>query len=336
MRTKCALLIVCLLLLAPCVTFAEEKPIIYTVKEGDTLWDISRRFIKDPYYWPNLWSHNPDIGNPHLIYPGQKLRITDGRIEVIPTSDEPQVGDETPMLEALPEPEAVDLVGTLGGARGFIGTAELETAGTLLDTVDNRLLIGAGEKVFLEMQNLESLRPGDVFQLLEVGDKVLHPIDRSIVGYQVDDLGRAEVIETTQSVAVAIVTDAKKEIHRGARLRPYVEPPGKVARKYSEQNLSGYIVTAFDGKLVLGQYDVIHIDIGAVDGLEVGHQLQIYRPRELTKIARQNAAEDTVLPDIELGEAIVLEVQQSTAAAVILSIGNLPLYRGDRVATVLP
>ena len=52
----------------------------------DTLWGISKRFIKDPYYWPNLWSHNPGIGNPHLIYPGQTLHIYDGRIEIVPVA----------------------------------------------------------------------------------------------------------------------------------------------------------------------------------------------------------------------------------------------------------
>ena len=70
------------LLLLPLSAIAEE-PQIYTIKKGDTLWGISERFIKDPYYWPNLWSHNPDIPNPHFIYPGQKLAIYDDRIEII-------------------------------------------------------------------------------------------------------------------------------------------------------------------------------------------------------------------------------------------------------------
>ena len=73
-------------------SLAKEEAIIYTVKQGDTLWDISQRFIKDPYYWPNLWSNNPDIGNPHLIYPGQKLRIYNGRIEIIPVSEDGEGG----------------------------------------------------------------------------------------------------------------------------------------------------------------------------------------------------------------------------------------------------
>lgn len=332
MRTKYILLIICLLLLAPCATLAAEKPIIYTVKEGDTLWDISRRFIKDPFYWPNLWSHNPDIGNPHLIYPGQKLRIIDGRIEFILTDEELAEG-EAPLKVT---PELVELVGTFGGARGFISAGELETAGILLDTVDNRIMISAGEKVFLEMQDLTSVKPGDVYQLLETGEKILHPVNRALVGYHTVDLGTVEVAEVTQSVAVAIVTDAKQEIFRGARVRPYVEPPTQIPRKTAEQALLGYIVAAADGKLALGQYDIIHVDLGTANGLEVGNDLKIFRSRELTKAARKMTKHETVLPDIDLGEAIVLEVQQNTAAAVILKIGNLPLYRGDRVGTATP
>jgi hypothetical protein len=332
MRTKCILLIVCLLLLAPCAALAEEKPIIYTVKKGDTLWDISRRFIKDPFYWPNLWAHNPDISNPHLIYPGQKLRITDGRIEIIPMEEE-LAGQASPLQVT---PEAVELVGTLGGARGFISEAELESSGSLLDTIDNRILIGEGEKVFLEMQDLASVHPGDVYQLLVTGDKIMHPINRNLVGYQVTDLGTAEITEITPSVAVALVTDSKQEIQRGARVRPLIELPTHILRKTSEQALNGYIIASAGGRLALGQYDVIHIDIGAADGLEVGHQLKLFRTRELTKAARQMAGYDATLPDIDLGEAIVLEVQQYTAAAVILRTGNLPLYRGDQVITVTP
>lgn len=336
MRIKCCLLMACLLLLASSAALAADKPIIYTVKEGDTLWDISRRFIKDPFYWPNLWSHNPDIANPHLIYPGQKLRITDGRIEVIPTAGEPVEEGIAVVEEPVPVAEKIDLVSTFGGARGFIGAADLTGAGTLLDTVDNRYLIGAGEKIFLDMHDLASVRPGDTYQLLEIGQKIVHPVNRAPIGYLVNDLGVAEIVETTPSVAVAVVVDAKREILRGSRVRPYLEPPEQIVRQTADQELYGYILTAANDKIALGQYDVIHIDLGATDGLEVGHALKIYRPRELTKIARERAGKDIVLPDIELGEAVVLDVQQDTAAAVIVEIGNLPLYRGDRVVTMTP
>ncbi len=82
-----AAILFCLLLL-PLSALAEEAARIYTIKKGDTLWGISERFLADPYYWPNLWSHNPAVGNPHLIYPGQRIAIVDGRIEFLPVSGE--------------------------------------------------------------------------------------------------------------------------------------------------------------------------------------------------------------------------------------------------------
>lgn len=336
MRTKCFLLIACLLLLLPSATLAVDKPIIYTVKQGDTLWDISRRFIKDPFYWPNLWSHNPDIANPHLIYPGQKLRITNGRIEVIPTEKDLAVEGIPTVEEPVQVAEKIDLVSTFGGARGFIGSSDMIAAGTLLDTVDNRYLIGAGEKVFLDMQDLDMVRPGDTYQLMEIGQKILHPVNRAPVGYLVNDLGIAEIVETTPSVAVAMVVEAKQEILRGSRVRPYLEPPRQVVRHTSDQKLLGYILTAANDKIALGQYDVIHIDLGADDGLKTGHALKIYRPRELSRAGREMAGKEVTLPNVDLGEAVVLDVQENTASAVIVKIGNLPLYRGDRVATVTP
>ena len=59
--------------------FAQEQEQTYVIKKGDTLWGISERFINDPYYWPNLWANNPEITNPHLIYPGDQIRIFGGR-----------------------------------------------------------------------------------------------------------------------------------------------------------------------------------------------------------------------------------------------------------------
>ncbi len=320
-----------LLLIWPCATLAQEEPIIYTVKKGDTLWDISQRFIKDPYYWPNLWSHNPAIGNPHLIYPGQKLRIYDGRIEIIPVGEEIAAPASSDPGAAVVTPEEIELVSTFGGANSFISNAELESLGSIVDTVDNRVMITNGDTVFIDMVDLSSTKAGDVYELITLGEKLTHPASGLPVGYQTFQLGTVEITEVTPSVAVATVTNALREIQRGAKLRPYRETPSRIPRLQADTLLEGYIITDDIGKLAMGQWEIILIDIGQESGLQVGNDLSLYRKRALTEKAQQ--AKGLVLPDIDLGEAIVLEVRDGFAEALITRTNNLPLYRGDQVRT---
>lgn len=328
MNLKRIILTICLSLFFFTGVAQAEEPIIYTVKKGDTLWDISQRFIKDPYYWPNLWSHNPDVGNPHLIYPGQKLRIHNGRIEIIPVGE-----GEGDIGAAMVTPEEVILVPTYGGAQSFISDGELKNYGVLADTVDNRVMVTTGDKVFLEMKNLAETYVGDLYELYTLGKKVLHPVTKQPVGFQAIQLGTVEITDVTPHVAVAQIKTATREIERGAQLRPYTPVPNRIPRLFADQVMEGYIVSADIGKMAMGQWDVILIDIGAEQGLQVGHELDLYRKREATEQVDKD--KKLILPDINLGDAIVLEVRDQFAEALITRTTNLPLYRGDQVRTKL-
>ena len=331
MKITRMLLIGCLLAAIASPLAAAEEPIIYTVKKGDTLWDISRRYIKDPYYWPNLWSHNPAIGNPHLIYPGQKLRIFSGRIEIIAAE-----GEADSEAAAVPASivAGVELVDIYGGARSFISTGDAASLGTLVDTVDNRVLMAAGEPVFLEMDDLGAVATGQRLQLLELGEQVIHPLTKQPIGYQVNHLGIAEVTEVTPSVAVATIKESTREIERGARVRPAAETPGMLAPRLTDLDLQGYVIAADQGKIALSQLDVIHVDLGADAGLAVGNVLEIFRERPPVPATRPaNQPGDLALPEVELGTALVIAVQDETAAALVVTVANQPIYRGDRVRT---
>jgi len=334
MKFKHIILSVCFLLMIwPSIAIAKEEPIIYTVKQGDTLWAISQRFIKDPYYWPNLWSNNPDIGNPHLIYPGQKLRIYDGRIEIIPVGE--GAGD---VAAAVVTPEALLLISTFGGAQSFISTTEVETLGTLIDAVDGRVLLSTGDTVFLEMNDLAATKPGDVLELITVGEKVFRPGTKNMFGHQIKDLsigfrtiqlGTLEITEVTPTVAVAKITTSLREILRDSKVRPYQKLPDRIPRILAGEVLEGYILADDVGKLAMGQWEIILIDIGKEQGLIPGHELDLYRKRE----ASDKADRVLDLPDIDLGDAIVLEVREGFAEALIIRTTELPLYRGDQVRT---
>lgn len=334
-----ALLIGCLLLL-PCAAAAQkENPRIYTIKKGDTLWGISQRFIKDPYYWPSLWSHNPYVKNPHFIYPGQKVAIYDGKLVFLPVEGEipadAEPGDETsPTPEALslplPEPQDEITVKGAGSAADFITSEDLAAAGTLVDTTDARLLMVENDRIFVEIKNSSNLQPGDVYTIVDVGKRIKHPVTGKALGYHISVLGEARITEVAPPVATADIVSSEKEIMRGARLIP--SPPRKmeVVLKKAAQPLAGYVIAGQNEKLALSQYDLIFVDLGADDGLVEGNILYITRPRTASESALSN--HDLPLPDALLGAAVVLNVRSRTASALVLK-STEPIHSGDRVVT---
>ncbi len=192
-------------------------------------------------------------------------------------------------------------------------------------------MVTAGDIVFLEMKDLSSTSVGDIYELFTMGDEVLHPVTKKPVGYQAIQLGTVEITEVTPHVAVAKIATALREIERGAKLRPYRRVPDRIPRLLADDLVEGYILSDDIGKIAMGQWEVILIDIGTESGLQVGHELDLYRMRKPTQEADKQ--KQLILPDIDLGEAIVLEVRQGFAEALITRTTNLPLYRGDQVRT---
>lgn len=334
MTVRRLLLLACLLFF-PLSASAQAGGQTYIIKKGDTLWGVSERFVTDPLYWPNLWANNPFIGNPHLIYPGQKLAIYDGRIEIVPAPAAAEAAPapvaEAAVAEPLPEPREAITIKTMGGAEGFVSLEELDSVGILVDTVDNRILMAEGDRVFVQMENPAAVSPGDSFSLFDLDRKVDHPVSGEPLGYQVVTLGTLQISKIDGDIATAVITDSHQEIRRGARLRPHLPPVREVELKKAAGELSGYLVAAKGGQIALGQHDVIYVDLGARDGLEAGNLLYITRPRQATELALQNRS--LQLPDILLGSAVVLEAREETATALVLKAAEA-LYRGDRVLTV--
>lgn len=341
MTVRKALILICLLIL-PLSAWAKGETRTYVIKKGDTLWGISQQFITDPYYWPNLWANNPFITNPHLIYPGQTVAIRDGRIEIVPVLPEAEATGEIPaQVEApaamekwgqeLPEPVESITIKTAGGGQGFVAVEELDALGTIVDTVDNRILMGEGETVFVDMKELSATRPGDKFSLVEIGEEIRHPLTEELIGYQVTDLGSLKITEVHPRIATAVIDYTFREVHRGALLLPYQAPLREVVLKRADRSLDGVIISSGDGKIALGQHDIIHLDLGALDGLEAGNMLYISRQRQASDLGLQG--EQLQLPDMLLGSAVVVETRAHTASALLLKSADA-IYRGDRVSTV--
>lgn len=338
---KWVLLLLLLLLLPPAALAEQEEGQVYIIRKGDTLWGISQRFLKDPHYWPSLWSNNPAITNPHLIQPGREVRIYGGRIEFVPVRPEavPTVAAETApapaaesgaTVEAAPPAPPVEEVVTIrvpGKIEGFISSEEIDAAGAVVDATDGRIMLATGDSVFVEMANLAAVNPGDRYIVLRVGNEVLHPVTGARIGFRVLDLGNLTIAAVHSKVATGLITSASREIERGDRLVPWQPPVQEVALKQASQPLTGFLVDGGSGQIAVAQYNLIYVDLGAADGIEPGNMLYISRPRRATDLAGRQELE---LPDLLLGSAVVLDVRPETAAALVLKSTG-PLLRGDRV-----
>jgi hypothetical protein len=329
MKSICkALLVLCLLF--PLAAIAQSPEQIYTIKKGDTLWGVSEKFIKDPYYWPNLWANNPFITNPHFIYPGQKVAIRDGRLVLLPGQVEASATQPVEMDSVPIEPVEEISVKGMAGTEGFVTLDAIQSAGTLVDATDDRILLSYQDQIFVKIQDPD-LQPGDLYTLVEVGEKIKHPVTKEVLGHRVSYLGEAQITATTPPVATAVIRRVAKEITRGALLIPTEPTNREVVLKKAALPLTGYIIANNREKIALSQYDVIYLDLGFEDGLEPGNMVYLSRPRQTTH--RTLPGHRMELPDELLGAAVVLSTQPQTSAALILKSVN-SIYTGDRVYTV--
>lgn len=329
------LLILLLVLSGTSLAIAAEEQ-IYTIKKGDTLWGLSERFINDPYYWPNVWAKNPEITNPHLIFPGQKVRILDGRLEIIPAYPEAgqQVEEKTDNSQIAPTLAQTDeliKIKSTGSGDGFILTDE-EPLGILVDSVDNRILLTKNDIVFLKMKEMSNITVGDTYGLFERGDVVKHPQTNEPMGTMMNNLGFLQITEVSGDAVIAKIGDVFREIARGAELFEYIPQRKEITLQRGTTDKVGYVIAARDEKGAFSTNDIIYVDLGSDDGLVSGNLFYLSRSREASEEIIKDAG-PIQLPDAVLGAAIAIETKAKTASAIIIKSVDAASI-GDKVSVV--
>jgi len=312
-----------------------EEPAIYVIQKGDTLWGLSERFLKDPYFWPDLWSRNQRLTNPHFIFPGQKLRIYPDRIEVVEPSSPPlplgQGGKAVPApLPTMPAAEEAVQEKTymVSGSEGFLLENGLIPAGFIISTNQNRQIVGEDDIVYTDFGKAHGVKVGDRFSIYKKLGAISHPVTNVILGYKVIPLGSLQVSETEEKVSKAIITKSFMEIGAGAYLMPYTERKREVALKSSDKDLAGYIVETQTGNKAIAAGDVAYLDIGRSQGISAGNMLYVVRD----VVPDQKFLEVPVdkLPAELIGAVVIVETGEYTSTALVVkSIDTI--YRGDRV-----
>ena len=324
-------------------------PTRYTVKKGDTLWGIASMYLKDPWLWPDIWYANPDVKNPHLIYPGDVLILgyNNGRPvltverqgQVVTVTSPPPVSTAPPppvaaaptglpvtklepQIQYLPLSAAVPAL-PLSVIKPFLSKtrvvdkSELEDAGYLLSSIDKRPAVGAGDEIYARGLKKDN---GGRYEIYRLGDKYVDPDSGDTLGYEATYIGDAEV-ETWGDPTKLLFTSAAQEALPGDRFLPAsggIEIGNSFLPHRPAKETHGQIMAVLGAVGEIGQYNVVVLNRGLDAGVDPGAVFTIYRGGEIVTDPNSLLGSSVRLPEESSGTLMVFRSFNKLSYALVM------------------
>lgn len=290
-----------------------ESGIYYTVKKGDTLWGLSRKFADSPYLWPDLWSGNDQIANPHRIYPGQRIQLY-RREDVAKVSQPaatskptPAAVSESPQLDQF-DYSRIDRV-------GFIRDPAITPSGRIFKVLGIHKMITADDTIYISRENGGDLSPGRRYTIYRTIGEVRHTVTDDYLGIQHYILGTVEITQLEPEYAVGRVIKAFGRIQQDDLLMPYERQPVKITKTTPPPGIVGEVIMAEEHNQLLGDNVIAFINRGTNDGVKTGQIFDIHFQDE-AKIYPQQTKK-TLLKPVVFGQLVVLRTEATTATVYI-------------------
>lgn len=303
----------------------------YVVKKGDTLWDISKHFLKDPWLWPEVWHINPAIRNPHLIYPGDVIALTwvdgkpvltlEGAEGAPPPPPKPhlKVVKLSPSARASKLKQAITTIPKSAIAqflrRPFlIDEDELDDAAYIVSNYGDNIISGLDKKIYAAL-----IKDGSVvnFSIVRKGVPYLDPDTGKLLGYEAINLGEAR-LQKLGNPTTLIVTRAYKEILKGDYLIPKEDQSIELHffPRAPDRDVAGRIISVAEGLDKIGQFNIVIINKGQDAGLESGHVLEVHQAGDI--VEDPSTGRDVRLPEERAGVMMIFKTYKNVSYGLIM------------------
>ena len=315
-----------------------DHPDSYVVKKGDTLWDISTTFLKTPWLWPEIWHANPQIANPHLIYPGDTISLVyiDGKPRlVVKQGPGSRTVKLTPTKRYTPLDSAIPAI-PLDAINAFLNRTRVVERQVLNDAAyivaghEGRITLGKDDKVYsrdglkgiADLYNVYGVfRPGELFVDPDTGEEL---------GVEAQEIGMGRIIAKDDDIGTMNLSSTEEEVRLEDRLLP-TEEANVIPTFFPSapsQELEGSIIAVLGGVSQIGQYDVVAINKGEREQLEVGNIMAIYHQ---SGKARDRIRKELVqLPPERAGLLMIFKTFEKMSFALVLK-AERPLAVADLV-----
>ncbi len=294
-------------------------PDVYTVRRGDTLWGVTGRFYGNSYEWPRVWSYNPEITNPHWIYPLDRLRL---RPEGAQLAQLPQTSVRAPSRAPAGTVWLRD--------QGFLDTDALENAGIIIGSPEEHMLLSAFDEVYIRFEEGAQIQPGreyTIFRQMEERERREEELGELV---RIFGTVRLRSYDRDRGVGRATITEALDPIERGFRVAPIPRRFEVVPPRENARDIQGDVVATLRPLQLSSDSQIVFINIGGESGVQLGNRFFIVRSGDEWRTGllddgldygqelpdAPSADEDQYPPEVT-AEGRVVSVRPSTATLLI-------------------
>lgn len=334
------------------ITYEPEYPQTYIVQKGDTLWDISSVFLRDPWHWPEIWFKNPQVENPHLIYPGDELAIIyiggERRVQIVRRGEDGQIlsiGGTSGMKVVKLSPRVrthaidasipsipIDSIRHLLSRPLIIEKEELDNSAYVISSVDAHLINSVNDRLYV--RKLDTNSGNGRYQIFRPNKPLYDPSTDELLGYEAIYVGETKLLLGGDPATVQ-VTKSVREILRNDRVLPidntnferdfFPKPPGTQVR--------GEVLSLLDAISMLGQYQTLAINLGSRDGIETGNLLVVKRVGAvIPDFEDEDPTFKVKLPNERIGLVMIIRSFEKMSYALVMEASR-PIVVTDYVET---
>ena len=300
-------------------TPGKDSGFFYTIKKGDTLWDLSEKFYNSQWDWPGLWEMNDDIKNPHWIYPGKKIRI---------------FLREKPVLK----PKIVKIKKNKGAAKpvklrptfsysqidhtGFIKKTAQPSLGYIIKEEENNLIMSTNDIIYIKRSGNEKLIAGSIYQIFST-ENIKQKINNQIFkGIKQLIKAKIKILEHKKNYDVALITENYHTVQKGDMIMEYYKRDPILSVEGHPDPINATVICAEDNSLMINDNEIVFINIGK-DGVKPGEIYTILRKNKFddnTRWSKTNKENSVELENLESGKLIVLHTEDIASTVMILSL----------------